>query len=231
MAYTYADVMRRASTILQDKGAKRYSAAELKDWIDQGLVDIYTMKPNAKTGVVTLTLSAGTEQTLPEQYSMLIEIMGNVGGGRIDLLDNLDTVSEWHPGWDDATVIPNAEKPRYAYHDPDTPRAFTVIPGALATSEIRAKVGMAPVPGAAPTGGDALDPAKYTATVDLPDAYQTAVLHFALYRAFLKDADNPASATQATAHHEIARAAVAAIDTGERALSAGARERRQRVEP
>ena len=230
MAFTYADVMRRASTILQDETATRYTAPELHDWIGQALVDIHAMKANAKIAVVQLPLVAGIQQTLPPEHAALLHVRRNTAGASVKMLDNLSTLDNWMPGWTNPTTMPNGTVVQFVYQDPLTPRNYIVIPGSTGVGTLEATVAQAPQPGAVPALlADRIDPTKYTAVVDLPDQYQTAVLHFTLFRAFLKDGDNPASANQATAHQQLAAKAVTDIDANERALTAGARASRNRA--
>ena len=230
MAFKYADVMRRASTILQDETATRYTAPELHDWINQALVDIFTMKTNAKIAVVQLELVPGIQQTLPQGHAALLHVRRNTAGAAVKMLDNLTTLDNWLPGWTDPVTLPNGGVVQFVYQDPLTPRNFIVVPGSTGVQRLEAVVAQAPTPAPPPANAaDRLDPTKYTSNVDLPDQYQTAVLHFTLYRAFLKDADNPASANQAQAHQQIAVKAVTDINANEMAMSAGARVVRNRA--
>lgn len=221
MAFTYSQVMRQMTTILQDAGAVRWTPQEMKDWIDLALIDIYTAKPNAKVTVVQHPLVAGVRQTLNDQYGMVLRFLRNTSGGAIQMLDNLDTLDRWQPGWDS---LPGAAKIQYVHHSQVAPRQFTVVPPALATASLELEVAVAPQPAAAPAGvGLAIT--DYTANVDLPDQYRTAVLHFALYRAFMKDGDNQAAVTQAQSHQQIATGALGGITQAEDNLTAGARAR------
>lgn len=222
MAFTYASVMRQMTTILQDAGAVRWTAPEMKEWVDLALVDIYTAKPNAKVTVVQHPLVAGARQTLRDEYAMVLAFLRNSTGGAIQMLDNLETLDRWHPGWDS---LPGVAKVQYVYHSQVTPRIFTVMPPATSAASIEMEVAVAPSPGASPAAGAAADPAAYTANVDLPDAYKTAVLHFALYRAFMKDGDNQAATAQAQAHQAIAAKAIADMTAAEGAITAAARAR------
>lgn len=221
MAFTYASVMRQMTTILQDAGAVRWTPPEMKDWIDLSLIDVYTAKPNAKVTVVQHPLAVGPRQALDEQYGMVLRFMRNTGGGAIQMLDNLDTLDRWHPGWD---MLPGAAKIQYVYHSQVAPRQFTVVPPALASASLELEVAVAPQPAAAPTTGG-LSITDYTENVDLPDQYRTAVLHYALYRAFMKDGDNQAAVAQAQGHQQIAAAAISGITEAENSLVAGARAR------
>lgn len=221
MAFTYSQVMRQMTTILQDAGAVRWTPQEMKDWIDLALIDIYTAKPNAKVTVVQHPLVAGVRQTLNDQYGMVLRFLRNTSGGAIQMLDNLDTLDRWQPGWD---TLPGAAKIQYVHHSQVAPRQFTVVPPALATASLELEVAVPPQPAAAPSGGG-MAITDYTANVDLPDQYRTAVLHFALYRAFMKDGDNQAAVTQAQSHQQIATGALGGITQAEDNLTAGARAR------
>ena len=224
MPFTYAAMMTQMATILQDNGNVRWTAPEMKGWIDLALVDIHTMKPNAKVEVVSHPLVAGVKQSLNQQYAMVIRFARNTSGQAIRMLDNLATLDHWQIGW---ASLPGSATVQFVYHDPRAPRQFTVCPPAAAGASLDMEVGVAPTPAAAPNGADALDMTKYTAAVDIPDQYRGAVLHLALSRAFLKDGDSQAGAAQAQGHEAKGNKIVADIAAGELALLAGAQAGRQ----
>lgn len=78
MAFTAALVMNRANTILQDTGAIRWTPVELRDWLNEAVRAVITIKPNAKAEDVILTLAAGTKQTFPNQYTILSRAIRNI---------------------------------------------------------------------------------------------------------------------------------------------------------
>ncbi|TRW94922.1 hypothetical protein FNJ84_17675 [Paracoccus sp. M683] len=215
--------MKRASTILQDAGAVRWTAIELHDWLNQALVEIATMKPNAKTAVVELDLVPGTVQELAAEYTCLSRVMRNAGatGGRaITTLFRREILDQQMPGWQDSTVLPNAAVVSMVFQDLAAPRTFWVVPGNTGTGSIEAIVGMNPTPVALPVQvADRLLVDNYTNNVDLPDAYQTIVLDLLLFRAFSKDSAAPDAAGRANAHFQKAAAAVQALIAGESAMS------------
>ncbi|MGN7869549.1 phage adaptor protein [Paracoccus sp. 22332] len=222
MAFTYASVMRQMATILQDAGAVRWTAPEMKEWIDLALVDVFTAKPNAKVAVVQHPLVAGSRQTLRPEYAMALAFLRNTSGGAVEMLDNLDTLNRWQPGWD---TLPGAAKIQYVHHSQVTPRIFTVVPPATAAASLELEVALAPTPAAGPTGASAADMTQYTANVDLPDTYKTAVLHLALVRAFSKDGDNQAAVVQSQGHQAKADKALSDLTAGEAGITAAARVR------
>ena len=113
MAFTAAQVMKRASTILQDAGAERWTAMELHDWLNQALVEVSTMKPNAKTVVATMDLAVGTVQAVPPEYTCLSRVLRNVGAGAgsggtaITVLARREILDRQMPGWQDPAILPN----------------------------------------------------------------------------------------------------------------------------
>lgn len=225
MAFTAAQVMTRASTILQDAGAVRWTNPELHDWLNQALIEIATQKPNARTEVVVLDLVAGTQQELPAEYTTLSRVMRNkrasTGGSAIRTLASREILDAQMPDWQDSTKLPNAADVAYVIHDLAAPRSFMVVPGNDATGKIEAIVGRNPTP--VPTPANPLLINSYTAEVDLPDIYQGAVLDFLLSRAFSKDSGAPDAAARAVAHYEKATAAIQAISAGDAAMSLSAR--------
>ena len=48
MSFTAAQVLKRANTILQDTGAVRWTAIELRDWLNEAMRAVISVKPNAK---------------------------------------------------------------------------------------------------------------------------------------------------------------------------------------
>ena len=226
MAFTAAQVMKRASTILQDAGAERWTAMELHDWLNQALVEVSTMKPNAKTVVATMNLSAGTVQNVPPEYTCLSRVLRNVGAGAgsggtaITVLARREILDRQMPGWQDPAILPNGKTVNMVYQDLAAPRSFWVVPGNDGTGKIEAVFGASPTPAAAPTApADKLLVDKYVAEVDLPDIYQTILLDLVLFRAFSKDSAAPDAAQRAGAHFEKASAAIQALIQGEAALS------------
>lgn len=221
MGFKASDIMKRASTILQDAGAVRWTAVELHDWLNQALVEVVNMKPNAKTMVAQLPLVAGTLQTLPAEYTRLSRVLRNVGagGGRaVRVLFRRETLDHQLPGWQDSSVLPNCKTVNMVYQDLAESRHFWVIPGNDGTGKVEAIVCAMPNPVPRPSG-DVTAVESYDTEVDLPDIYQTALLDLVLFRAFSKDGIAPEAAGRASAHYEKASAAIQALIAGDAALS------------
>ena len=123
MAFKASEVMKRASTVLQDASAERWTAMELHDWLNQALVEVATMKPNAKTVVATMDLAVGTVQSVPPEYTCLSRVLRNVGAGAgsggtaITVLARREILDRQMPGWQDPAVLPNGKTVNMVYQD------------------------------------------------------------------------------------------------------------------
>ena len=211
MTFTTSEVMTRAATTLNDATAVRWTAQELHRYLNDGLREIVSIKPNAKSQTVTLTLAEGTKQTLPATYTILSRVSRNLtdtdeGAGAIRLLDSRSVLDSMLPGWQDETVIPFARVVKHVVHDMADPDTFYVVPGNDGTGRIEAVVGAYPTP--SPTPGSPELIASYTDNVDLADIYLNPLADYMLYRAYSKDARVAGSAARAAAHLELFRGGV-----------------------
>lgn len=227
MSFTAYTIMARAYRILQDNGGHRWTPMEMLDWINESLVEISALKPNARSEVVPLALVAGYLQELPDPYTTLARVTRNVptggGAGARDVITTLvsrDLIDRQIPNWTDPSVFPASTKVSYVIHDIANPRNFTVIPSNNGTGRIEAVVGLPPALVSAPEQpNDRSNPANFTGVIDLPDVFQGPVLDFTLARAFSYDAAAPNSAGRAQAHDAKARAAISTIIAGEMAMT------------
>ena len=140
MAFKTKDVMKSASTTLQDSGAIRWTAPELLMYLNDGVRSIVAIKPNAASKFVTLSMAVGCEQTLPQAYTVLSRITRNLtlghddvggpaGGGTIRVLERREIMDSMIPGWMDPTVLPFKLKVEQVIYDLAAPRTFLVVPG------------------------------------------------------------------------------------------------------
>lgn len=225
MAFTAADVMRRASTILQDADAVRWTAIELHDWLNEGIRAVVTVKPNAKSESMILTLEEGTKQELPANVMMLSRVVRNVGpapgnspGKAIRTLARREILDAQIPNWHATGGLAYNAVVDMAFQDAMSPREFYVVPGNTGTGRVEAIVGVMPTPVPRPSSGF-LDVANYTATVPLSDEYQGVLLDFLLFRAFSKDSAAPDAANRAQAHLTLANQQLQALGVAQATAS------------
>lgn len=218
MSFTAADVMRRASTILQDAGAVRWTAIELCDWLNEAQRVVVSIKPNALSRSVTLNLGPGTKQEIPAEYTMLSKVVRNFAGGvpgkavryiaRRELLDSMI------PGWHDPAILPYSATVGYVWQDFMSPREFYVIPGNDGSGAVEAIVGVIPTP-VPIAADDPLSIESYTTVIEFGDLYQGVLLDFLLGRAFAKDSATADAAQRSQSHLQLGTQALTGITTGE----------------
>lgn len=225
MSFTAADVMRKANTILQDAGAIRWTPIELREWLNEGLRAIITVKPNAKAGTAILDLVSGTLQTLPSEYTILSRIVCNVGtspgnsrGKAVRTLWRREILDAQIPGWQSTGTLPYSAEVNMVVQEAMSPREFYVAPGNNGSGRVEAVVGKYPTPVPLPAGGS-LDLESYTTTVDMDDVYQGILIDLVLFRAFSKDSAAQDAAARAQAHLALAQNALAAFGAAEGSMT------------
>jgi hypothetical protein len=218
MAFTAAEIMRRGSTTLVDPSAVRWTAQEMRDYINEGVRAIIAMKPNAASVTATLALASGTRQVLPVAYTVLARVMRNtVSGQAVTSLDDTVLLDQHIPGWRSATVIPFHKDVTHIIQDPVDLRVYHVLPGNDGSGQIDVIVGQ--IPTDIPLPGAPNVPANYITPVGLPDIYQDALVNFLLYKAYSKDAASPNAQARATAHYTLFDGQVKGIAEAETAMS------------
>lgn len=219
MAFTAAKVMARASTILQDAGAVRWTAPEMCDWLNEAQRAIVLAKPNAISGSVTLDLVSGTKQAVPVAYTVLSRVVRNIGAGgkAIRTMARREILDAQIPGWHDSDTLPFSADVQYVWQDQMSPREFYVVPGNDGNGQVEAIVGKNATDVPQPAGAAALDPENYTTASEFEDIYQGILLDFLLFRAFSKDGEAPDAAARAQGHLTLATNALAALGTSQTA--------------
>lgn len=220
MAFTAADVMRRASTILQDGDAIHWTAPELRDWLNEAMRAIVTVKPNATADTVSIPLVSGTLQTLPAAYTMLHKVIRNTNGKAIRTVARraiLDAqIPDWHSNSASGLLFNSVVD--MALQDPTSPREFYVVPGNNGAGSVEAIVSISPVPIPLPSSG-VLDAASYTTTIPMDDIYQGILMDLLLFRAFSKDSAAPDATQRAQGHMQMAQSALQALGVAQGTMS------------
>lgn len=210
MSFSAASIMYRAATTLLDLGSVRWSALELRDYLNEAMREVVTLKPNASTATVELTLVAGTRQTLPATYTVICRALRNkISQTAITSIDNTILLDQQIPGWQSPDVIPYHRNVEHIIPDIIDQDTFLVVPGNDGTGIIEAVVGRWPVP--VHIGSDPADILTYTALVPLPDMMQNALVQYVLYRAYSKDAGSPSAAQRAAGHLAMFQNTIAAL--------------------
>jgi hypothetical protein len=181
---TAQSLIDKASTILQDAGAVRWTAAELLGWLNEGQRFIYHLRKDSSAKVTTMALAAGTRQTVPAEADLLLDIPRNatVSGtpavttyGRALRKISQPLLDAQYPDWHLKT--PQATAKEYMY-DPRVPKVFYVYPPSDGTGYVELKYSVAPAEVAA-----AANP------ITLDNVYATVLLDWMLMRAYAKETE------------------------------------------
>jgi len=206
MAVTAAEIMLRASVILNDAGATRWPAYEMLDWINDGQRAIVMAKPSANSQTVPTTLAAGTEQDIPATAHQILRILRNTGGAAVTMVDR-DIMDQHVPGWSDDTVWPQQTAVEHCVYDVAQPETFDVFPPNDGAGSLDIVCSILPTDLAEPANNrDEI--ASYTATISIDDSFREALVDYVLYRSFSKDAQHPNAASRAMAYFQTFQAAI-----------------------
>lgn len=198
MTTTGADIMRNVGILLGDESHLRWTPAELRLWINDGLKAIVLAKPSAKSGTRVLSLAEGTHQVIevaagaPEPLALL-NITRNLTaavptriGGRAVKVTSMTAIDSIDPDWHNpARTRFNAEVRHFMY-DEQNPLEFYVYPGNTGAGMVEALCAEAPLE--LPVGTDEADATTYTGEIGLPPTYDPVLTDYVCYRAHSKDA-------------------------------------------
>lgn len=216
MALTAYEVMQRAHLTLNDSGLVRWTAPELREYLNDGMRQIAMVKPTAVTDTVELTMEVGTRQQLPATMISIIRVTRNLDGVDADVGGRTggrairpvarETLDAIQPGWQDPTIFPHSATVEHVIADETNPREFFVVPGNDGTGVIEATVALYPTD--VPLPANPLQLESYTATLTVPDLYRATLVDYILYRAYAKDSENQSAANRSISHYNAFNAAL-----------------------
>jgi hypothetical protein len=232
VTFTAADVFASASSTLLDPSYRRWTVATMRDYLNDGLRAIINAKPNANTKTVTLTLVAGSLQTIPAAYTVLSrvtrnltiahgEVGGPAGAAAIRPLRSRELLDAMIPDWQSNDSLQH-DIVKHVIYDLADPRRFYVAPANDGTGKVEAVVGAYPAI-IAPAASNPDQASSYAAAVvDLPDLYKNPLVDYVLYRAFSMDSGVQASEARAQKHMAEFQNAISQTAQGEAAMTLGA---------
>lgn len=197
MALTAQSIVRRAVETLQDNTSIRWPANELVRYLNDGQREIVLHRPDSMVTNASLTLAAGTKQSLPSNGAKLIEVVRNSSGNkRAVRLCNREILDAQSPGWHNLSQVTEV---LHFMFDPRDPKTFYVYPPAQSTASVEIVYAAYPSDITEPADG-----ALYTAVsgnISVPDIYGNALLDYILYRAYTKDSEYAGNSQRAVAHY------------------------------
>jgi hypothetical protein len=206
-------IVLRTVNILQDTSLIRWAANELVRWLNDGQREVIVYRPDAISTTATMTLAAGTRQSLGSAGLTLppvklIEVTRNLAASSTKLAVRLvpRAILDSHvPGWHTVTGSVNVEN--YVF-DPRDPKTFYVYPPATSSAQLEVVYGAYPTDITEPADGAAYT--TITGNISLPDSYSNCLLDYILYRAYTKDSEYAGNAQRAQMHYGAFTAALVA---------------------
>lgn len=197
---TATTIINRAAFLLEDTSNTTWTRAELLSWVNEGQSQVVAFKPTANIVRQNLSLVAGTQQTLPADSTLLIDIPRNVEGPAIRLVSRelLDAGPyDWHTARTSAVV-------KNFVYDADDSGSFYVFPPNNGAGNV--VVRYAKLPAVLTNEAQA---------IELEDGYQAALLNYVMYRAYSKDTDYVADATKAAGFYNAFKEALGGKSAGD----------------
>lgn len=202
-------IIERVQIILQDKTAVRWPISELVLWLNDGLREIVTLKPSAKTQTMLFNLVAGSRQTLPGNTVVrLIRPIKNTTSGnpanaqgrRIITAVPREVLDSQNPEWQDPSVQGSQQEVIHITYDPDDPLAYNVYPPNNGNGHVEMLVATLPGSLAATGPKEAIN--SYNGLIDLANTYLNALVDYVCFRAYSKDNDASGNIERAMAHYQ-----------------------------
>lgn len=167
-----SDILAPARHTLLDASGVAWADAELLSYLNSGLTELVSRKPDVYPKVGAITLVAGVWQDLPADAVLFLDAITNAAGAGVTVEAPHEFVRV-HPTWASDTASANV---RYVLFDPRLPTKINVYPPATAGATLTVKYGAVPV--------------RLTATSDavtVPAWYETALWAFVVAMAYAKN--------------------------------------------
>lgn len=167
-----SDIITRARYTLLDSSGVAWDDAEMLSYLNGGLTQLVSLKPDAYPKIASVALAAGVWQDLPADGVLFLDAIANASGSGVTVEATHEFVRV-HPEW--ATAVASASV-RYVLFDPRLPTKFNVYPPATAGATLVVKYGA--------------KPDRITAlgdSIEVPDWFETPLWAFVVASAYAKN--------------------------------------------
>lgn len=185
MTILLSSIVAKAKILAQDSTGIRWTDPEWIGWATDIEGEIVSMRPSAYSKVTSVTLVAGTKQTIPTDGSQFLEYVRYMGAGGAQPGSAARKVSKrlmdsQTPNWHAAAAV---AVPKHYVFEPVAPKTFYVYPPS--TGGVQAEIIYAAIPPAFATLSD---------SIHVDDSFQASLLYGMLFRAYAKDNEDVANA-------------------------------------
>jgi len=180
---TVAQILKNVALVLADKANDSWSEPELIDWLNNAILALIVVRPDAAQKNLTVQLVPGTQQAVPVTELRLLRLIRNQGAngttiGKSITESDLPTQDAIDPGWHTAAVATEVYE---FFKHPDEPRTYYVSPPVHGTTQVWVEASFATIPAKV---------AANTDTLPVDEIYSTALEAWILHRAFSADSED-----------------------------------------
>ncbi len=197
MTTTAQSLVQRIVDISQDKTSIRWPVNEIIRAINDAQREVILYRPDAMVTNATMPLVVGPKQTLPSNGTKLIDIPRNTNGASIRLT-NREILDAQTPGWYN---LPGVLNPVHYMYDIRDPKVFYVYQPAAAGASLDIVYSATPTDVTSVAEGSLYT--AVTGNISVPDIYANAVVDFALFKIYLKDAEYAGNSNRAQMHYTL----------------------------
>lgn len=176
-----------AAEELLDEGNVRWPRQTLLRYLNQAQRALVGVKYDACTAVVNIELTEGIRQKLVAPNLRLLDVIRNVGGDAITLISR-EVMTDLRAGWMKGR---GARAIIHYCQDENSPAEFLVYPPAQDGLQVEVQCTVSPK-----------DCAAESDEIAVREIYETPLVDFMCYRAYLRDSESPGSGAKAAAHFQ-----------------------------
>lgn len=195
MALTAANIITRASDIIQDQTKVRWPEDELLRYLNDGRREIAIIRPDLYATTEVVTLASGTKQDVPASGSRFLDAVRNMSGsapnytpGRAVRIVEREILDAQRPDWHTETATATV---KHFMFDERNPKVFYVYPPALSTAKLEIVYSETP---------DEIT--DVNTELSNEDIYAGALVDYVVYRAFSKDSEYAGNTQRAILHYQ-----------------------------
>ncbi len=175
------DILGRASVLLQDTAATRFTNANLLKFFNDGQREVVLHRPDANITNATYACATGSKQTLPSAALRLVNVQRNTSGRSVTQVERV-ILDENLPNWHEALAGSNGIE--HFIYDSADPKTFYVYPKAISGTH-SLEIVYSSVPSDISISNFATD----TSVIGLDDIYANCLTDYILYRAYQIDSE------------------------------------------
>ncbi len=221
MATKAVDVLQRVVWLLQDEDSKRWTAAELTQWLNDAQVAAQTLRPDVTEVITGAVMDPGAQQdlndlapNLPEPPAKIMKVSRNMsldGRFRAIRLVSRDMMDVVRPSWqsdppatDAVNYMVDVNLPNMFWVWPPAPVPSAQVPAMMLEIHYSARPRPLDLPADDKTWRDV------QGDISVRERFAMVLVDYVLYRAYMKDAEFGGNGSRSKTHFDLFQSALMA---------------------